>query len=58
VSTWRALFHRMFHGLAPAAAIPRSQVRDFDGAIKAKYGGSVAKSCVGDTPPLVVPQDS
>lgn len=48
VSTWKGYFHKMFHGLEPAALQPRLQIADFDAAIEAKYGATVSKSCVGD----------
>ena len=48
-STWSAIFHKMFNGIAPAAQKPRPQLMDFDASMKAMYGAKVHGGCVGDT---------
>ena len=47
-SEWRAIFAKMFRGLQPAASEPRSQKRNYDEALLAKYGARQSDRCVGD----------
>uniref|UniRef100_A0A7S2SSM8 Uncharacterized protein n=1 Tax=Rhizochromulina marina TaxID=1034831 RepID=A0A7S2SSM8_9STRA len=49
IQDWKAIFHKMFHGIPPAAQQPRPQLRNFDQAMAAQYNAKVSSSCVGES---------